>query len=240
VVPVREEGNEGFGVVGGEGRFRMQTGRKILNLRCDRKISQQELARTCGITPSALSKIEAGINSPRANVLWRIARNLGVTVEYLLDEGMPYPYQGYAYRQGFLTSNVDPNAMVRMDVTREEKAFIDALRQSNQVARDIAFAVPEASVEALRLVHFLLNHLRIKNPTQAFLNTFEALVRTGEVAQTPVPANSIDPDPAEAQTPRTSGVSTAAPRKRGRMAKESSGNVRRPRTARGTKSRIAR
>ena len=153
----------------------MQTGRKILNLRCDRKISQQDLARACLITPSALSKIEAGINSPRANVIWRISKNLGVTVEYLLDENMPYPYAGYNFRQDFLVNNVDPNASVRMDVTREEKAFIEALRKTNQIARDSAMALPCVSVENLRLVHFILNHAKVVNPSQGFLKSFEAL-----------------------------------------------------------------
>ena len=161
----------------------MQTGRKILNLRCDRKVSQQDLARICNITPSALSKIEAGINSPRANVLWRIAKNLGVTVEYLLDEEMPYPYTGYSYRHDFLQSNVDPNSMVRLDVTREEKAFLEALRKTNQVSRDTAFSIPETSVETLRLVHFLLHHSNIQNPSQAFLRNFEILITTGNVSQ---------------------------------------------------------
>ena len=161
----------------------MQTGRKILNLRCDRKVSQQDLARICNITPSALSKIEAGINSPRANVLWRIAKNLGVTVEYLLDEEMPYPYTGYSYRHDFLQSNVDPNSMVRLDVTREEKAFLEALRKTNQVSRDTAFSIPETSVETLRLVHFLLHHSKIQNPSQAFLRNFEILITTGNVSQ---------------------------------------------------------
>lgn len=157
----------------------METGRKILNLRCDRKISQQELARACGITPSALSKIEAGINSPRAHVLYRIARNLGVTVEYLLDDQLPYPYPGYTYRQSFFERNEDPTAMVRMDVTREEKAFLEALRRSSQVAREIVMAIPETSVETLRLVHFLINHSRIRNPSRAFLSKFETLVTGG-------------------------------------------------------------
>jgi transcriptional regulator with XRE-family HTH domain len=160
----------------------MQTGRKILNLRCDRKVSQQDLARACSITPSALSKIEAGINSPRANVIWRIAKNLGVTVEYLLDENMPYPYAGYNFRQEFLASNVDPGASVRMDVTREEKAFLEALRKTNQIARDAAMAIPEASVEHLRLVHFILNHAKVLNPSQVFLRSFESLFETQAVA----------------------------------------------------------
>ncbi len=144
----------------------MDTGRKIMNLRWDRKISQQELARACGITPSALSKIEAGHNSPRAHVLYRIARNLGVTVEYLLERAWPYPYPGYNYRAGLFEKKEDPQAPVRIEVTREEKAFLEALRNTSQVAREIAMALPEASVETLRLVHFLSNHAKIRNPSR--------------------------------------------------------------------------
>jgi|ERR1041385_3098473 transcriptional regulator with XRE-family HTH domain len=157
----------------------MQTGRKILNLRCDRKISQQDLAKACNITPSALSKIEAGINSPRAYIVWRIAKKLGVTVEYLLDENMPYPYTGYSYRQELLAKNQDPQSSVKMEVTREEKAFLEALRRSSQVAREAAFAIPEASVENLRLLHFLLHHSKIQNPSPGFLEAFESLLTTG-------------------------------------------------------------
>lgn len=159
----------------------MHTGRKILNLRCDRKISQQDLAKACNITPSALSKIEAGINSPRANIIWRIAKNLGVTVEYLLDEEMPYPYKGYSYRHDLLSKNIDPSTPVRMEVSREEKAFTEALRSTNQIAREVAYAIPEAPVETIRLVHFLINHSRIQNPSTGFLKSFESLVTTGNL-----------------------------------------------------------
>ena len=157
----------------------MHTGRKILNLRCDRHLSQQDLAHACEITPSALSKIEAGINSPRANIIWKIARNLGVTVEYLLDENMPYPYPGHSYRQEFLSNEENPETTVRMEVSREEKAFLLALRESHEIAREIAFFIPTASVETIRLTHFLINHSRIKNPTQGFLKRFESLVTNG-------------------------------------------------------------
>ena len=159
----------------------MQTGRKILNLRCDRKISQQDLAKSCDITPSALSKIEAGINSPRAYIVWRIAKKLGVTVEYLLDENMPYPYTGYTYRQDLLTKNLDPRSSVKVDASREEKAFLEALRKCNQVARETAFAIPEVPVETLRLIHFLLHHSKVQNPSPSFLEAFENLVTTGAV-----------------------------------------------------------
>jgi transcriptional regulator with XRE-family HTH domain len=193
----------------------MQTGRKILNLRCDRKITQQELARACGITPSALSKIEAGINSPRANVLWRIAKNLGVTVEYLLDEEMPYPYPGYSYRQDFLARNEDPTSTVRIEVTKEEGAFLEALRKTSQVARDIAFGIPEGSVETLRLVHFLLNHTRIKNPSQSFLASFESLLSTGNVDATP----KVEPPVVGRRRGRPAKVESRGAPKKGKRAK---------------------
>jgi transcriptional regulator with XRE-family HTH domain len=218
----------------------MQTGRKILNLRCDRRISQQDLAKACEITPSALSKIEAGINSPRASVIWRIARNLGVTVEYLLDEGMPYPYDGYKYRQELFVKEEDPSSMVRMEVTREEKSYLEALRRTNQIARDIALAMPEVPVETLRLLHFLLHHTKIQNPTQAFLKTFESLLTTGNVSPTnsqpprvaPVPVGEGRPDggstPARRPAYRGSAQPTSPGRKkRGRPPKVAAGARRR-------------
>jgi transcriptional regulator with XRE-family HTH domain len=158
----------------------MQTGRKILNLRCDRRISQQELAKACDITPSALSKIEAGINSPRAHIIWKLAKQLGVTVEYLMDEEMPYPYPGYSYRHEFYAKNQDPKSTVKMEVAREEKAFLEALRQSNHVAREIAVAVPESSVENLRLIHFLIHHTKVKNPSPSFQAQFEKLISSAQ------------------------------------------------------------
>ncbi len=181
----------------------MQTGRKILNLRCDRRVSQQDLARACDITPSALSKIEAGLNSPRAGIIWKIARNLGVTVEYLLDEQMPYPYSSHSYRQEFLQREQDPGQNVRMDVSREEKAFLHALRGSPEVAREIAYAIPEVSLERMRLIHVLLSHSTVENPTRQFLKSLESLLTTGTARL-----------PAE-----TSGDSTARPRKRNGVAR---------------------
>ena len=161
----------------------MQTGRKILNLRRDRRISQQDLARACKITPSALSKIEAGINSPRANIVWKLAKELGVTVEYLLDEELPYPYSPYTYRQELYAQQVNPHSTIRMEVTREEKAFLEALRNSNHVAREIAMAIPELSVENMRMIHFLVHHSKITNPSQKFLDRFEKLIKTSRDGQ---------------------------------------------------------
>ena len=69
----------------------METGRKIMNLRKDRGVAQSSLAEMTSVTPSALSRIEAGIHQPRGSVALRIARELGVTVDYILDGEAPYP-----------------------------------------------------------------------------------------------------------------------------------------------------
>ena len=158
----------------------MHTGRKILNLRRDRKVSQQDLAKACDITPSALSKIEAGINSPRAHIIWKLSKQLGVTVEYLLDENLPYPYTPYSYRQELYSKNVNPNSVVKMDITREEKAFLEALRKSNHVANEVALSIPEVSVENLRMIHFLIHHAKLNNPSPNFFSEFEKMVTTGD------------------------------------------------------------
>jgi transcriptional regulator with XRE-family HTH domain len=154
----------------------MQTGRKIMNLRRDRSISQQDLARFCEITPSALSKIESGQNSPRGGVIFRIAKNLGVTIEYLLDEEIPYPYKGLSYRE---KSQADPDAVAplsRMEVSKEERAFLDALRESPEMVRELAHSLPEAKPEVIRLLHFLLYHFEVENPGPDFLSRFEGVI----------------------------------------------------------------
>ncbi len=152
----------------------METGRKIMNLRRDRSISQQDLARYCNITPSALSKIESGQNSPRGGVIFRIARNLGVTVEYLLDEEIPYPYKGLNYRQE-AGAGAEP-ARVRTEISREEKAFLDALEESPDIVRELAYSLPEASPELIRLLHFLFYHYQVENPGPGFLERFEDIL----------------------------------------------------------------
>ena len=172
----------------------MRTGRKILNLRHDRSVSQQDLARLCDITPSALSKIEAGINSPRANIIARIAGKLGVTMEYLLDEELPYPYKGFNYRQRLLDDAIDPDSPVRAEITREERAYIEALRASPRIVREVAYALPEVAMESIRLAHFVLKNACVDNPTPVFLEQFERLLTTGAAfAAEPAPEPRAKP-----------------------------------------------
>lgn len=118
----------------------MKLGRKILNLRLDRRLEQQELARECGITPGGISRIESGENSPSADTLWRIASALLVPMEYLLDERFPYPYQPpLPPREAVLAQGQKPAARIRAELTREENAFLDTLRKLPKFRREILF-----------------------------------------------------------------------------------------------------
>ncbi|MCH2365297.1 MAG: helix-turn-helix domain-containing protein, partial [Planctomycetes bacterium] len=115
----------------------MQTGRKIMNLRRDRSISQQDLARFCDITPSALSKIESGQNSPRGGVIFLIAKNLGVTIEYLLDEEIAYPYKGLSYREGDQAGPGSVGGLSQVGVGKAERGFVGAVRGSPEMGRGL-------------------------------------------------------------------------------------------------------
>lgn len=218
----------------------MDTGRKILNLRCDRKISQQNLARACGITPSALSKIEAGINSPRASIIWRIAQNLGVTVEYLLDERIPYPFQPIGYRRELFEQDIDPSDRVVLEVTREEGLFMEALRRIHPAAREICYSIPEAPVEILRLIHFLIHHSRIQNHDPAFRERFEALVTTGSSPPASAPTRAKKSGrhrhPVDSSSPRAKGRSQR-PSSRHGQTPTGSRSARQPAKKRSTRSR---
>jgi transcriptional regulator with XRE-family HTH domain len=63
----------------------------LKQLREDRKVTQEQLAFDAGITASALSRIERGLNSPGWMTVKRIVEALDVTlVELVTDlEGMP-------------------------------------------------------------------------------------------------------------------------------------------------------
>lgn len=51
-------------------------------------MTQEELAERVEITREHLSRIENGYVNPSVSLLWKIASNLGVTMDYLLNSGM--------------------------------------------------------------------------------------------------------------------------------------------------------
>ncbi len=65
----------------------MELGPRIRTLRTQRRLTLQQLAQSCGLTKSMLSKLENGRASPSIAALTRIATALGVGLTVLLSEG---------------------------------------------------------------------------------------------------------------------------------------------------------
>lgn len=57
-----------------------ELGRQIRTLRTARSLSAVALARRCGVSPSLISQVERGLTAPSLEVLWGIARALGVPI----------------------------------------------------------------------------------------------------------------------------------------------------------------
>ena len=61
-------------------------GRNIARLRVSRGLSQGDLGKEIGLTPSAISNIENAISYPSVDTLIRFAIFFSVTVDYLLTD----------------------------------------------------------------------------------------------------------------------------------------------------------
>jgi transcriptional regulator with XRE-family HTH domain len=61
-------------------------GKNVKRLRKEQRYTQTEIARQCGVTPAAISAIEAGDFAPSTALLIKIARALGVEPGELLKE----------------------------------------------------------------------------------------------------------------------------------------------------------
>ena len=62
----------------------MVFGERLKELRTERKISQMELAKSTGISQSAIAKWELGRTEPSASALMKIAAFFDESVDYLL------------------------------------------------------------------------------------------------------------------------------------------------------------
>lgn len=81
--------------------FTLCLGRKISMLRRDRGLSQKDLARLAGISPSYLAKIECATGSQGLSlqVLYILAKTLDQDVSALLSFGAPDTSRVKAYKQ---------------------------------------------------------------------------------------------------------------------------------------------
>ena len=64
----------------------MTLGARIRQARQEQNLTQQTLAHDVGVRLSTISSIELGHSRPRVDLLTRLARRLGCTVDQLLAE----------------------------------------------------------------------------------------------------------------------------------------------------------
>ena len=57
--------------------------KRITEERKKKRLNQAKLAENAGVTPGAISQIESGQRTPTIPVLSRIAKELGVSIDYL-------------------------------------------------------------------------------------------------------------------------------------------------------------
>ena len=66
----------------------INVGRKLRELRQQRRLSLRQLSEKVGVSPSAIQKIEQNLISPTLGTVLKITKGLGTTLQSLLDEHM--------------------------------------------------------------------------------------------------------------------------------------------------------
>ena len=105
-------------------------GARIAALRRDAGLSQAELAARLGVSPSAMGMYEQGRREPSAQLLVTLARELGVTTEFLLTGNPAAPAEADALTAMILSrvTTADRRLADRQDrpFSREELAVLMA------------------------------------------------------------------------------------------------------------------
>ena len=101
---------------------------RIFELRTEKGITQKDLAKEIGVSMSAISFWESGINEPKASYVVKLSNFFGVSAEYILgmeDEfGTPTTALGVrAADSPRGVTSTSPNSL-----TEKENALIEAFR----------------------------------------------------------------------------------------------------------------
>src|SRR3954468_18289956 len=99
---------------------------KLQRLCVLRGMDQSGLASKGGLSKSSISRILSGVQEPKLRLAYDLAKALGVTLDYLVDD----------------SPEVDPNAQLVM-VTEDELTILKIVRRlSSNVSIDRLLAVP--------------------------------------------------------------------------------------------------
>lgn len=99
----------------------------LIHLRGQKNLTQQELGAVAGVSPSQISRYEAGLAMPRKTVLRKLADALGVTVEEIQGTQAKAPlriYEGFSSRLVELRSSL---GMTRTQLAERSSIDVDII-----------------------------------------------------------------------------------------------------------------
>ena len=103
----------------------------IRNFRVQRRITQEELAKMCEVTPSAVSSWERNRTEPSTEMMLKLSHIFNCDVTDLFDGERSSFNMENDNKQSFLTSPSNTeNAL-----TEEEQAFLDLYRQLKTIEK---------------------------------------------------------------------------------------------------------
>lgn len=105
---------------------------RLIRLRGDKNLTQQELGDAVGISHSQISRYEAGQAMPRKTVLRKLADALGVTVEEFHKTAKEPPLISV----GLITPEGEVD---RFDVAKESIDRLREIAESEGITMDLAF-----------------------------------------------------------------------------------------------------
>src|SRR5262245_52071192 len=130
----------------------MSPNKKIRRLRKQLGLLQVDLAKRCGLSIAQLRRIENGkvdAQSMPGTAVRSLATCLGVDVDYLRGPRHACPWGGTDTAPGLDPESGKGDGF--MDVSAEEKAFLETMRQSSATKRELASDILSAPMDAVRI-----------------------------------------------------------------------------------------
>jgi transcriptional regulator with XRE-family HTH domain len=106
-------------------------GRRLVQLRSEKRLTQLELARKAGLTPAAISHFETGFRYPTAATLAKLAEALEVDVDYLMGRADAPTPNGPQFRAIFRNAQG-----LSEDALSELERFSEFLKKHDEAKKD--------------------------------------------------------------------------------------------------------
>lgn len=115
----------------------------LIRLRGEKNLTQQELGDASGVSPSQISRYEAGQARPRKTVLGKLAYALGVSVDEL---------QGQAPESGTVTLILEEPGGEDMPLTIDRSAFELLQKAAEETGKPLGDIVSDTLLWGLQMI----------------------------------------------------------------------------------------